>query len=129
MGEYRLPHDVTAAAKARARVEDELISILSPHRLDDSRLMVTELVANAPLHAPPEPDGGIVLEIELDIERDPDVVRIIVRDGGSHMDPDESTFHTRSDGHLGLFVVDTLADRWGFSIDGDKGVWFEMQTG
>ena len=39
--------------------------------------MVTELVSNAVRHAPPEPEGGIVLEIE----REPGVVRIVVRDG------------------------------------------------
>ena len=125
MSEYRLPHDTTAAAKARGKVEEELISLLSPHRLDDSRLMVTELVSNAVRHAPSEPDGGIILEIE----REPGVVRIIIRDGGSHMDLNEPTFHTQSDGHFGLFVVDRLADEWGFSIDGDKGVWFEVETG
>jgi anti-sigma regulatory factor (Ser/Thr protein kinase) len=87
--------------------------------------MVTELVSNAVRHAPPETEGGIVLEIE----REPGVVRIVVRDGGKHMDLDGPSFHTHSDGHYGLFVVDTLADRWGFSIDGDKGVWFEVKTG
>lgn len=126
MGEYRLPHDTTAAAKARYKVEEELTSILSPHRLADSRLMVTELVSNALLYAPPEPDGGGIV---LEIERDPGVVRIIIRDGGTHLDLDRPTFHTHSDGHYGLFVVDTLADHWGFSIDGDKGVWFEVEAG
>jgi hypothetical protein len=38
-------------------------------------------------------------------------------------------FHPRADGHFGLLVVDALADHWGFSIDGDKGVRFEVQTG
>ena len=44
------------------------------------------------------------------------------------MDLNEPTFLTKSDGHYGLFFVDALADRWGFSIDGDKGVWFEVDT-
>jgi anti-sigma regulatory factor (Ser/Thr protein kinase) len=124
MAEYRLPHDPTAAAMARSKIVDELTPILDPPRLDDSRLMVTELVSNAVRHAPPESDGSIVLEIE----REPGVVRVIVRDAGSHMDVNELAFHTRSDGHYGLFVVDALADEWGFSIDGDKGVWFEVHS-
>jgi serine/threonine-protein kinase RsbW len=124
MSEYRLPHDSTAAAQARNKIDQDLTSVLVPNRLDDSRLMVTELITNAVLHARPESDGSIVLEIE----HEPGVVRIIVRDGGSHMDPNETTFHTQTDGHYGLFFVDALADQWGFSIDGDKGVWFEVEA-
>jgi hypothetical protein len=33
-------------------------------------------------------------------------------------------FHTEANGHFGLFFVDRYADRWGFSLDGVKGVWF-----
>ena len=117
MGDYRLPHDATAAAQARAKIEEDLTSVLVPDRLNDSLLMVSELITNAVRHAPSEPDGSIVLEIE----NEPGVVRIVVRDGGSHMNLDETTFHTQTDGHYGLFVVDALADQWGFSIDGDKG--------
>jgi anti-sigma regulatory factor (Ser/Thr protein kinase) len=124
MGEYRLPHDKTAAAEARAKVEDELTSVLGPERVDDCRLMVAELASNAVRHAPPEPDGSIVLEIE----REPGVVRVVVRDGGSHIDLNVPTFQTQAEGHYGLFVVDALADEWGFSIDGDKGVWFEVNA-
>ena len=124
MGEYRLAHDTTAAALARAKIEEELTSVLLLDRLNDSLLMVTELVTNAVRHAPSEADGSIVLEIE----HEPSVVRIVVRDGGTHMDLDETTFYTQTDGHFGLFVVDELADQWGFSIDGDKGVWFEVEA-
>lgn len=124
MAEHRLPHDATAAAKARAEVEDELTGVLSRERMLDCQLMTAELVSNALRHGSPEPDGKIGLEIQ----RAPGVVRVVVRDGGRHMDLDEPTFHTRSDGQYGLFVVDNLADEWGFSIDGDKGVWFEVKA-
>lgn len=85
-------------------------------------MLVSELVTNAVKHAPPEPDGTIVLRLE----RDRDVIRVIVRDGGTHVDPNLAGFDSPADGHYGLFFVDTHADRWGFSIDGDKGFWFEM---
>ena len=124
MAEYRLPYDPSAAGIARTKVDDELTAVLDSLRVDDSRLMVTELVSNAVRHAPPEPDGSIILAIE----HEPTLVRIVVRDGGSHMDPNDVTFHAHDD-HFGLHVVDTLADEWGFSIDGDKGVWFEVRTG
>ena len=121
---HRLPYDTTAAARARALVADEVTSILDPGRVDDARLMVAEVASNAVQHGSPESDGRIVLEIE----HEPGVVRIIIRDGGRHMDLNEPAFHTHADGHYGLFVVDSLADQWGFSIDGDKGVWFEVNA-
>jgi anti-sigma regulatory factor (Ser/Thr protein kinase) len=124
MAEYRLPHAPTAAAMARTKIQEELMSVLDEGRVEDARLMVTELVSNAFRHAPPEADGSIV----LDIERETGVSRVIVRDGGPHMDLDAPPFDGRSGAHYGLFVVDALADQWGFSIDGDKGVWFELRT-
>ena len=85
--------------------------------------MVSELVTNAVNHAPPEPGGGIVLQLE----RNGTAVRVVVRDGGTHVDPNLADFDSPTDGHYGLFFVDTHADRWGFSIDGDKGFWFEIE--
>jgi len=124
MGDYRLPYDSAASTQARAKVEDELATILDPDRLHEVQVMTSELVSNAIHHGSPEVDGRIVLEIE----REPGLVRIIVRDGGRHMDLNEPTFHTNEDGHYGLFVVDTLADQWGYSLDGDKGVWLEVEV-
>ena len=124
MGEYRLPDDGSASMQARTKVKEDLTSLLDQERLDEVRMMTAELVSNAIRHGSPEADGHVILEIE----REPGVVRIIVRDGGRHMDLNEPTFHTHADGHYGLFVVDALADQWGFSIDGDKGVWFEVEA-
>jgi anti-sigma regulatory factor (Ser/Thr protein kinase) len=120
--EHRLPHSPAAATLARTLAEEELGPFLSADRAEDLRLMVSELVTNAVKHAPPEPDGTIALQLE----RNGTVVRVVVRDGGTHVDPDLAGFDSPSDGHYGLFFVDTHADRWGFSIDGDKGFWFEM---
>lgn len=124
MPEYRLPHDPIAPAMARSKIVEELTAVLEPRRLDDARVMTAELVSNAVRHAPPERDGSVT----LDIQREPHLIRIVVRDGGRHMDVNELTLDARSEGHYGLFVVDAMADRWGFSIDGDKGVWFEVDT-
>jgi serine/threonine-protein kinase RsbW len=120
--EHRLPHSPDSATIARSLAEEELGPFLTSERAEDLRLMVSELVTNAIKHAPPEPDGMIVLELE----RNGDAVRVVVRDGGQHVDPNLAGFDSPADGHFGLFLVDTRADRWGFSIDGDKGFWFEM---
>jgi anti-sigma regulatory factor (Ser/Thr protein kinase) len=120
--EHRLPHSPRAAPIARSLAEEELGPYLTSERAEDLRLLVSELVTNAVKHAPPERDGMIVLQLE----RNDDAVRIVVRDGGTHVDPNLAGFESPADGHFGLFLVDTRADRWGFSIDGDKGFWFEM---
>ena len=104
MAEYRLPHDPAAGAEARARIEDELASVLEPQRLDDARLMTAELISNAVRHAPPEPDGSI----RLDIQREPDLVRIVVRDGGRHMDPDARWGVMSATDLMGMSEVDVL---------------------
>ena len=82
MGDYRLPDDGSASMQARTKVEEELASVLDQERLDELRMMTAELVSNAIRHGSPEADGCVILEIE----REPGVVRIIVRDGGRHMD-------------------------------------------
>ena len=120
--EHRLPHSPDSATIARSLAEEELGPFLTSDRAEDLRLLVSELVTNAIKHAPPESDGMIVLQLE----RNDDAVRVIVRDGGHHVDPNLAGFDSPADGHFGLFLVDTRADRWGFSIDGDKGFWFEM---
>jgi serine/threonine-protein kinase RsbW len=120
--EHRLPHSAASATLARTLAEEELGPFLSADRAEDLRLMVSELVTNAVKHAPPEPDGMIVLRLE----RDGSAVRVVVGDGGTHVDPNLAGFDSPSDGHFGLFLVDTRADRWGFSIDGEKCFWFEM---
>lgn len=120
--EHRLPHSPDSATIARSLAEEELGPFLTSERAEDLRLLVSELVTNAVKHAPPEPDGMIVLQLE----RNGDAVRVVVRDGGRHVDPNLAGFDSPTDGHFGLFLVDSRADRWGFSVDGDKGFWFEM---
>jgi hypothetical protein len=54
-------------------------------------------------------------------------VRAIVVDGGSEFSFDRATLdNDHPDYHFGLVIVDTLADRWGLSLDGKKAVWFEI---
>jgi anti-sigma regulatory factor (Ser/Thr protein kinase) len=120
--DFALPYSSDAAVLARRIVEEQLGPLLSPARASDLRLLTTELVTNALRHSPPLPDGTIGLHVE----RDDHSIRVGVSDGGTHLDPDALTFHTEADGEFGMYFVDRLADRWGFSLDGVKGVWFGM---
>jgi anti-sigma regulatory factor (Ser/Thr protein kinase) len=122
--EFRLTHSADAAVRARRIVEEQLTPLLPGRRGADLELLVTELVTNAVRHSPALEDGTIVLSLD----RGDDVVRVAVIDGGTHLSPDELTFHTGDDGEFGLYFVDRLADGWGFSLDGVKGIWFTMKV-
>jgi anti-sigma regulatory factor (Ser/Thr protein kinase) len=123
--EFRLPHSPDAAVKARRIVEEQLTPLLPVERRDDLELLVTELVTNAVRHSPPLEDGTIVLALDWS----DDGIRVAVIDGGTHLSPDELTFETGDDGEFGLFFVNRFSDGWGFSLDGDKGIWFVMELG
>jgi anti-sigma regulatory factor (Ser/Thr protein kinase) len=85
--------------------------------------MVSELLANAIRHAPPDADGCVGLRLE----QEQNVLRATVVDGGLGFSFDHATLDPgHADPHLGLFIVDTLADRWGVSPGDTNAVWFEV---
>ena len=85
--------------------------------------MVSEIVANAVRHSPPVDGQGH----QLLFERTDDAIRVAVTDGGQHLDPNGLAFETGDDLHFGMYIIDRSADGWGFSLDGVKGVWFEVR--
>jgi anti-sigma regulatory factor (Ser/Thr protein kinase) len=120
--DLRLEAVVDAPGRARQRLR-ELDGELSRARADEVRLLVSELVTNAVMHAGP---GG---EIRLRVELAPDRVRVEVRDRGRGFrsarpppPPPPGQPHGR-----GLHMVDQVAERWG-NARTDEGhcVWFEL---
>lgn len=108
---------------ARRIVEERLTPLLPRSRGHELVELVSELVTNAVKYSPPLPDGTIGLHLEASDEK----LMVAVTDGGTHLVPDELAFDRGSEGRFGLLLVDTLADGWGFSLDGVKGVWVEME--
>ena len=111
-----LPKSLSAPARAREML-DGIQSELSPARLDDARLLLSEIVANAVEHVREEGDIHVRIHL-LD-----DVLRVEVADPGPGF-----TFRPRAAdaGHesgWGLHFTDLLAHRW--AVDRD-GVWFEL---
>jgi len=108
------PGDVTVA---RHLLEDPPGS-LSPSRLEDARLVVTELVANAVRH------GLVGRDVDLLVRWDETCLRLEVRSAGP--------FHTRkpqaTEGGWGLVLVDALADRWGVDSGPLTTVWAELEN-
>src|SRR4051794_33439662 len=111
----------TAAAPAHARgALDEIAGRISPDRMRDVRLLVSELVTNAVRHA-----GGEAIRLVVALTGS--LLRIEVHDPGHGFElkppPDDPL---RASG-WGLVLVEELADRWGIDHHPRTRVWFEME--
>jgi anti-sigma regulatory factor (Ser/Thr protein kinase) len=114
-----LPADRTAPSKARHFVIDTLESWHAPTSvIDDSALLVSELVTNAILHAHSAP--------VVEVMRSDDTFRCIVRDDSAVM-PRRRRYNVEAVTGRGLALVEALSTRWGSEPAGDgKCVWFEV---
>jgi anti-sigma regulatory factor (Ser/Thr protein kinase) len=122
--EHRLPHSTTAARRAR-RLADEFVREHGGEpRVTEFLVMVSEVVANAVRYGEPETDGRIGLRLEAEGH----TLRAVVTDAGQAFTFERGVLDKSELGHLGLALVDGLADRWGLSLDGKKAVWFEVDV-
>ena len=108
--------------KARAFVD----SILGPGhpRADVARLLVSELVTNAVQHTQSCRPGGTVTLVVIDLAGG---IRVeVIDEGCARSVPVVRDDVTATDGR-GLFLVQSLADEWGYLCDGDgTTVWFRL---
>lgn len=115
-----------APRAARAFVAETLTAWDVPgQEVEAAKLVVSELVTNAVLHAPESPT------ISLDLRLTDDAVRVLVTDGGlgepeRRVHPDPGT----SEVGRGIRLVDALTDRWGTDTHGRDGktVWCELRA-
>ena len=120
--DFRLAPEPEMVTTARHAL-DRLANLLPSEKLEDVRLVVSELVTNSILHAGLSPDDQISL-------------RVTVSDGavrGSVSDPGpgfnvSSEMGPRPDhsGGWGLPIVKTISDRWGVKRNRHVCVWFEI---
>jgi anti-sigma regulatory factor (Ser/Thr protein kinase) len=101
---------------------------LSDVMLRDAKLLMSELVSNSIRHAGLGPDDTI----QVTIEASGDAVRVTVRDTGTMPLPDHvvaGSIRPSPTGRSGwgLYLVDLLATRWGTSLGGRDGFWFELE--
>ena len=109
----------TAPAEAR-RSLDPLNRVLPSDRVDDLRVMVSELITNSVVHSGAKGGEPIVLLVKVLPER----VRVEVADRGRRF-LDVSKRRRKHHGR-GLRIVDHLADRWGTERTSETKVWAEL---
>jgi anti-sigma regulatory factor (Ser/Thr protein kinase) len=116
--DVELPSTAAAPAQARGAL-DGIEDRISPERLRDVRLLVSELVTNAVRHA-----GGEAVRLVVALTGT--LLRIEVHDPGHGFElKPPSDDPLRSSG-WGLVLVEELADRWGIDHHPRTRVWFEM---
>ncbi|WP_438363648.1 ATP-binding protein [Streptomyces marincola] len=124
-GEVRLPSKASSARIARALTRRQFQQrwALPAELTDDAVLLVAELVGNAVQHAGAAQFG-------LRLRRRRGWVRAEVRDPSRALPCLLPVREMDVVSGRGLFLVDTLADRWGVDLLANgKCTWFEMRVG
>jgi anti-sigma regulatory factor (Ser/Thr protein kinase) len=122
LGQATIPGRERCVPEARAFV-DALLGPGQP-RAEVARLLVSELVTNAVQHSESRRPGGSVTLVVTDLAGG---LRVeVIDEGSAHSVPvvrdDLCGTHGR-----GLFLVQSLADDWGYLRDGDgTTVWFRL---
>ena len=116
--------DPTPRAAAQARIAlDDLESELGAALVKDLRLMVSELVTNSIRHTVPDRLDTVELRAWMYDSR----FRIEVSDAGPGFDALATPGRGEEPGGWGLFIVQSLSDRWGAErLDDRTVVWFEI---
>ena len=116
----------TAQAAAQARIAlDDLEHELGPALVKDLRLMVSELVTNSIRHT--APDRLDTVELRAWLFDGENRFRIEVSDAGPGFEPVATAGRGDEVGGWGLFIVESLSDRWGAVRRGGRTVvWFEI---
>ncbi len=102
---------------------DQLADLLPPEKLEEVRLVVSELVTNSILHAGLSPDDQISLTVTVSGGS----VRGRVCDPGQGFEaPSEPRPRPHLKGGWGLPIVEMISDRWGVERNRHACVWFEI---
>jgi anti-sigma regulatory factor (Ser/Thr protein kinase) len=117
---------IDGLTKNVARARAFVAGVLGPDHpcAEDAVLLCSELVTNAVLHSNSGQPGGTVTVIVTDLA--PAVQVTVVDEGSARSIPVVKATLYAADGH-GLFLVENLADCWGYeSEDAGTTVWFRL---
>jgi anti-sigma regulatory factor (Ser/Thr protein kinase) len=121
--ELKLPSDARAPATVRRSIQ-ALSAHIASELLDDVLLLADEVVTNGLLHAPADNRWLLVRVIAYPNPSLP--IRVEVVDSGVGFEPNLREPGLDQTGGRGLFLVDSLADRWGVDAHGGTRVWLEL---
>jgi anti-sigma regulatory factor (Ser/Thr protein kinase) len=110
---------VAAARRGLDGLEPEVGS----ERLNDMRLLVSELVTNSVRHA----RNGAADELELQVSVSHETIHVCVTDRGPGFEAAPRAADDDPGSGWGLFLVEQLSDRWGVELNGSTQVWFEIE--
>jgi hypothetical protein len=121
---HHIPAGAAGPRQARRIISGEVARLVDPSRLEDLKLMITELVGGrirqrvgrqGASAAPSGRRGNLVLDLQAH-----DVIRCTVVDSGPAGLPSECSMR----------ILDLLASRWGMVRDrGATRLWFEAELG
>ena len=115
-----------SAGSARALLDASVslfADVLEEDRLDDLRLLLSELVTNSVRHSGGDKSDPVRVRVSVNKK----TVHVEVTDiGNGFRLPDGPISPGHGEGGWGLFLVDQLADQWGVETDGTTKVWFEL---
>jgi anti-sigma regulatory factor (Ser/Thr protein kinase) len=119
-----VPVEAEAAAIAREVVARTLMHVSVPEdRIEDLRLLTSEIVTNAVRHARLAQEDTIGVAVDVSERR----VRVEVADDGPGFDPANLPEPSSERvGGWGLRLVRQLSDRWGVIRNEPNLVWFEV---
>ena len=120
--DLRLTPNPEAVSAAR-RCLDRLDTVLPPEKLEDVRLVVSELVTNSVRHAGLSSDEQISLAVVIS---DGAVRGRLCDPGPGFEKPSEPRPRTDWSGGWGLPILERISDRWGVERNGCTCVWFEI---
>jgi anti-sigma regulatory factor (Ser/Thr protein kinase) len=115
-----LPPRAESVPLARRAVMDAARRWITPAQTPPLALMVSEVVTNALVH------GGDDGEVELAVDKRDGAVRVEVCDHGDGFVPEPRALDHGGEGGFGLYIVEQLSDRWGWSRSDCTTVWFEL---
>ena len=114
---FSAEHGLAGASRLRGLVRNTLDEF-SADAVATIELLVTELFANALLHARSSP------QIQIDVFKDDAAVRVAVNDR-SHIAPHIGNRSITAEGGRGMQLVHALSSEWGWDLTPDgKRVWF-----
>ena len=119
--ELRLDAGPMAPSDARHAL-NELSGVLHAERLDEMRLLVSELVTNSVRHAGLGTGDWIGFRVDIS----DDAVRVEVADRGPGFEKGQPLPSMYQDSGWGLYLVEQIADRWGVDQRAGTRVWFEI---